>query len=419
MMFFYITTEENCNRFDFLKENYILNKEIKRSLNFELFMKFLKKDMRNLEIDVLILDLNIFAISDITALKEAFESFYLLYPESRIIIVPAEEGSAALYDLKVEFAKLYILSEPDNPEIEIYNIIDSSDSPVNNTTEEVDITQSENSTMFYEDNLIKEPDIYDNTELVEEKVFPEELIKKPVKINEGQPLKSQNLHKEYQEDKVAEVIKEAPQIMKLHDYIKEKDVKNKWSCRNFMIGVMGVERKIGTTTTAFQLSCYLQGEGGKVSYVEANTHNHLNFVASENDFIKVKDYYLKKSITYFPEYMYDANAGVNFIIFDLGCITENTDKVNQFAENMDKLFLVSGGQPYEYSALDAAINVIADNSKINIIFNHVTESRLVKLKKKYLNEAKCITYIKNCADILLPSGVAGNSELEQLFNEIK
>jgi hypothetical protein len=201
--------------------------------------------------------------------------------------------------------------------------------------------------------------------------------------------------------------------------MKEKDRNNKWNCKNYMIGVMGVERKTGATTVAFQLSSYLQGEGGKVSYVEANSHNHLKLIAGENEFIKIKDYYLKKTITYFPEYMYDANAGVNFIIFDLGCITENTDKVNQFAENMDKLFLVSGGQPYEYSALDEAINVIADYSKINIIFNHVTESRFVKLKKKYLNEAKCITYVKNCSDILIPSGLAGNRELEQLLNEIK
>ncbi|MDF2804255.1 MAG: hypothetical protein K0S61_4160 [Anaerocolumna sp.] len=80
--------------------------------------------------------------------------------------------------------------------------------------------------------------------------------------------------------------------MKLHDYIKEKDGKNKWNCKNFMIGVMGVERKIGTTTTAFQISCYFQGEGGRVSYVEAKSHNHLNLIASENEFIKVKDHYL-------------------------------------------------------------------------------------------------------------------------------
>lgn len=416
-MFFYISTEENSDKFDFLKENYILNKEIKEKLNFDLFMKFMKKDMRNLEIDVLILDINIFEISDLMVLKEAFDSFYLLYPESLIIIVPAEESSITLYDLKTESSKIHILSEPNNPEIEIYNIIDCSYSSTNNIEEEVDTIQDENSKTLQEESLLEDPD--GNSDLAEKEVFVEEFIKKPIKVNEGHPLKSQKIHKEYQEDKINEVINEKPQIMKLHDYMNEKEGKNKWNCKNYMIGIMGVERKIGTTTTAFQLSYYLQGEGGKVSYVEANSHNHLDLIASENEFLKVKDHYLKKSITFFSEYMYDANAGVNFIIFDLGCVNENSDKVNQFAENMDKLFLVSGGQPYEYSALDAAINIIADNSKINILFNHVTESKLVKLKKKYLNEAKCITYINNCADILFPSGMTGNSELEQLFNEIK
>lgn len=416
-MFFYISTEENSDKFDFLKENYILNKEIKEKLNFDLFMKFMKKDMRNLEIDVLILDINIFQIGDLMVLKEAFDSFYLLYPESRIIIVPAEESSITLYELKTESSKIHILIEPNNPEIEIYNIIDYSDASTNNIEEEVDTIQDENSKTLQEESLLEDPD--GNSDLAEKEIFVEVFIKKPIKVNEGHPLKSPKIHKEYQEDKINEVINEKPQIMKLHDYMNEKEEKNKWNCKNYMIGVMGVERKIGTTTTAFQLSYYLQGEGGRVSYVEANSHNHLDLIASENEFLKVKDHYLKKSITFFPEYMYDANAGVNFIIFDLGCVNENSDKVNQFAESMDKLFLVSGGQPYEYPALDAAINVIADNSKINILFNHVTESKLVKLKKKYLNEAKCITYIKNCADILSPSGMTGNSELEQLFNEIK
>jgi hypothetical protein len=65
--------------------------------------------------------------------------------------VPAEEISITLYELKAQSSKLHILSEPNNPEIEIYNIIDSSDSSVNNVVEEVDTIHEENSTKLCED----------------------------------------------------------------------------------------------------------------------------------------------------------------------------------------------------------------------------------------------------------------------------
>ncbi len=418
-MFFYITTEANEKKFDFLQESFILNKEVKKNMNYDIFMKYLKKEMRNLKVETLLLDINCFEIDDYMVLKDAFESFYLLYPESRIILLPEDEGkSDTLYQLQAEYInKLFIIAEPDNPEIEIYNIIDkiNSEETLNNESdEEVEADPIEDT--------IKAKKMDKQLQTKDPEVPPklaDDIVKKPIKVNQGIPLKVNTNQKEPKEVLAYTVpeFERKSEIKTLQDFIKEKKIKNKWECQNFMIGIMGVERKVGTSTAAIQLSNYLQSIGAKVSYVEANAHNHLELIAGDYEFLKVKDHYLKKAVSYFQEYKYDSNAGNNFIIFDLGCINEYEDKVNQFVDTMDSVILVSGRQSYEQLALDAAISMIADNTKINLLFNLVMENEIIKLKTKYQNEARLITYIKYCPDLLLPSGFAGNEIIEEFLIE--
>jgi hypothetical protein len=420
-MFFYITEEANEKKFDFLQENFILNKEIKKNMNYDSFMKFLKKEVRNLKVKSLILDLNCFQIDDFMDLKDAFDSFYLLYPESQIILLPEEDGkSDSLYELQADYInKLFILAEPDNPEIEFFNIIDKikSGEAANDVIDElVEVDPIENSI------VIEAKDESFKTEVKPPKVpiiAVDEIIKKPIQVNQGKPLKAPiNQKKEIEKHNEPEEERK-PEIKTLQDYITEKQIKSKWKCQNFMIGIMGVERKVGSTTAAIQIANYLQSIGAKVSYVEANTHNHLDLIAEDNEFLNIKDHYLKKSISYFPEYKYDSNAGSNFIIFDLGCFNEYVDKIDQFVDNMDKVILVSGRQPYEHASLDTAINIIADNAKINILFNLAMEKEISKMKKKYQNEARLITNIKYCPDLILPSGFTGNKDIDEFFREIE
>ncbi len=419
-MFFYITEEAKEKKFDFLQENYILNKEIKKNMNYDSFMKFLKKEVRNIKVESLILDLNCFQIDDFMVLKDAFDSFYLLYPESQIILIPDDDGkSDSLYELQADyFNKLFILAEPYTPEIEIYNIIDKikSGKEVNDVTEELVEADP------VEDNIKTDVQELLETE-VEPPVVPqiaaEEIIRKPIKVNQGNPLKVPIKQKKENEKPPEHEEERNPEIKTLQDYITEQQPKSKWKCQNFMIGIMGVERKAGSTTAAIQIANYLQSNGAKVSYVEANTHNHLNLIARDNEFLNIKNHYLKKTVSYFLDYKYDSNAGNNFIIFDLGCINEYVDKIDQFVDNMDKVFLVSGRQSYELLALDTAINIIADNTKINILFNLATEKEINKMIKKYQNEAKLITNIKYCPDLILPSGFTGNKDIDGFFKEIE
>ncbi len=64
----------------------------------------------------------------------------MLYPESQIILLPEDEGkSDTLYQLQDKYInRLFIITEPDNPEIEIYNIIDKikSEETLNNESDE-------------------------------------------------------------------------------------------------------------------------------------------------------------------------------------------------------------------------------------------------------------------------------------------
>ena len=57
----------------------------------------------------------------------------------------------------------------------------------------------------------------------------------------------------------------------------EKDSKAlTFLCKDIKIAVVGVERRAGTTTVAFNLTNFLSQAGADISYVEANTHGHLS-----------------------------------------------------------------------------------------------------------------------------------------------
>ena len=80
-MLIYLTSENNQERFNFLKEAFIMNTEVKVKLNQDTFMKCIKKELRNLEIHCLIIDLQIFDKDEIIDFKQTLDAFNLLNPE--------------------------------------------------------------------------------------------------------------------------------------------------------------------------------------------------------------------------------------------------------------------------------------------------------------------------------------------------
>ncbi|BCJ93572.1 hypothetical protein acsn021_11410 [Anaerocolumna cellulosilytica] len=387
-MLFYLTTNSNIDKLDCLEDAYILNKETKCDLNQETFLKYIKKDIRNLQVDYLIIDMSIFEQEDMD-IKGCLESYLLLNPKSKVILLPALiEDTGELFGAIDPFAGVYVVKDIVNPEIEVLNILNNLEQlPI-----EVDIpaTEPEKLDAEYED--VPEEDI----------ATPDNIFLKaasPIKVSEGQPLKNEvnekDNHKEKKEDITA-----SPEIMKLEDYIKTKKnpASRKWNCENIMIGFIGTERRMGTTTAAFMLANLLHFNGAKVTYAEVNKHNHLDILAEQYEFVPVEEHYVKKAITYFR----DSKCiipGTNFIVLDLGSISENDEKIMNLKDTMDKLILVSGSRPYDLKSLNKALELILDKN-LHLAFNMARNKDMKALEKNYAAEADTISYLPYCSDIL-------------------
>lgn len=148
---------------------------------------------------------------------------------------------------------------------------------------------------------------------------------------------------------------------------KHKDIK---------IAVAGVSRKVGTTTTAFNLTNYLNSIGARVSYTEANYNNHLKDIADYYEFIKDDEKSFKyKGIEYYTDKQFPNEY--NFNVFDLGVL--NTSTISIF-KTCEVRILCSTAKPYELAALKETLN-IKEGIHTYTLLSFVPEASRIGLKK--------------------------------------
>lgn len=153
---------------------------------------------------------------------------------------------------------------------------------------------------------------------------------------------------------------------------KQKDIK---------IAVVGVSRKCGTTTTAFNLTNYLYRLGAKVSYTEANDNNHLQVIADYYEFIKDGGESLKyRGVEYYPNKQFPNEN--NFNVFDIGVLNGTTLPIYKAC---NVRMLCSGSKPYEIAEYKKALESISE-LRINTILNFCTELGRTNFKKLVENE---------------------------------
>jgi hypothetical protein len=159
----------------------------------------------------------------------------------------------------------------------------------------------------------------------------------------------------------------------LSQYIfNQKDIK---------IAVAGVSRRVGTTTTAFNLTNYLYGLGAKVSYTEANGNNHLKDIADCYEFIKYGEESFKyKGLEYYSEKQFPNDY--NFNVFDIGVLNGNTLPIYK---GCNVRILCSGSKPYEIPEYKKALDSIPELN-IRTIFNSCPEIGRTNLKKSVENK---------------------------------
>lgn len=412
-MLIYLASEYNQDRFNFLKETYMMNVEIKARLNQDSFMKCIKKELRNIEINWLIIDLQIFDQEVSIDFRQAVDAFTLLNPECGIIImyddIPGLTGLIAAAQL---CSDLYFVDIKVS-NVEIVDIIEGIEHAI--VTEDIpyipDIEISDMECRTLNEQLIpgdnKAEDLPDHEILPPDNIYKKASV--PVKLSEGEPLRKKV--KNHPENKVSD----QSEIMPLSSRVKKLQKGNDnstlvpispddhiWSCSNIMIGITGTERKVGTTSAAIHLACYLSGQGASVIYTEANKHGHLDEIASAISFTREDDHYVNNKVLYYTDSKFDQSAGANFIIFDMGGIEEDKQRIGKILNDiMNEIIIVAGCKPYEQEALNQALTTIG-NKNIGIMFNLASKAEIDRLQKVYNEQVKFITAVPFEPELMLP-----------------
>ncbi|BCN30110.1 hypothetical protein [Anaeromicropila herbilytica] len=250
----------------------------------------------------------------------------------------------------------------------------------------------------------------------QEGISPDKLYDKAnvkVKTNDGQAISKNNIlinnnkiesvvnDKAVEDEKIN--IPKKNKVITLDEYLlkncKDKDETINWKCNNIFIGIVGTERKVGTTLASIQMANALAATSAKVSYTETNTHNHLQSIANEYIMEQIDDYYYKNSVSYYLDKKFDIEAKYNFILFDLGAINERTDWIIRIIEELiNEVILVTGCKPYEQKALKYALSKL-QGKNLHLLCNNATPEEYEQMNMLYNSDTvKCIKY-KNETDL--------------------
>ncbi|MDO5556499.1 MAG: hypothetical protein Q4G09_07940 [Clostridia bacterium] len=162
------------------------------------------------------------------------------------------------------------------------------------------------------------------------------------------------------------------------NYIKVKQIVN--------IGIVGVEKHIGTTTLAINLTRYLSELPNiKACYIENNNNNSIINIATDNKAIHIKE---KDKITYMnidmflkPKNMSDILANnYNFYIYDYGSLNELSKEEQLSFLTRDLKLIVSGNKLWEITNLINCFQIIGEDINSHLVFNFVSEQERESFK---------------------------------------
>ncbi|WP_233476183.1 hypothetical protein [Paenibacillus sonchi] len=176
-----------------------------------------------------------------------------------------------------------------------------------------------------------------------------------------------------------------------HTTPSDNEVQYQFNCSNVTIAIAGCDRRVGVTTTAFNLVCWINAHGGSACYVEANSNNHLAHIIqlfkpeqSGNAYVmEGADFYFTKEL----------NRVYNFIVMDCGVIREGT--IQEDFTNSDIRLLCSSAMPYELARLYRTMERCKDIS-IQVLGIFVPDNIKSNLKKIITQD---IIYCKSTHDL--------------------
>ncbi|QUL58365.1 hypothetical protein KDC22_23775 [Paenibacillus tritici] len=133
----------------------------------------------------------------------------------------------------------------------------------------------------------------------------------------------------------------------------DDEVQYQFNCKNVTIALAGCDRRVGVTTTAFNLVCWINAHGGTACYLESNTSNHLaHIIQLFKPHQTGNSYRMEGSDFYFTK---EFNQDYNFIVTDCGILSEKV--IQDPFINSDIRLLCSSAMPYELVSFYRAMEI--------------------------------------------------------------
>lgn len=339
-MLLYITSQENYNLLDDICEkNNIVISKVTDHTNLK---KFVMQEMNNLS------HCTQFAI-DLSALRntddeiiQAIQAFRTMY-DSRIIIVSLNNDGNELLEKLQNEGVYYFIAEihKDNLKEQIKECIIGEDKKVLHKAES-DISKIDD---------ISTKSKYEEYGIGYKPPFEDNLTKEPL---EDRQIVKEDTPQSFIKEKI--VIKEKPK------FVKQKSI----------IAVCGTQNRIGTTTQSILITKFLNSQGLKSCYVEANGSNHIITIPDYYTVNVNKDIGIVQTDNIEMYYKYDLpyimSLNYDFYILDYGRF-ENVDTESFVIA--DKRIIVAGAKAWEMDRFSNIFRKVGTLNDINFIFSFV------------------------------------------------
>jgi hypothetical protein len=123
----------------------------------------------------------------------------------------------------------------------------------------------------------------------------------------------------------------------------EKEEQYHFDCTNVTIAIAGCDRRVGVTTLAFNLVCWINAHGGTACYLEANSSHHLAQIIHLFQAEKNQNAYVMESCDFYMTR--EINKEYNFIVVDCGLLGER--QLQEDFANAQIQLLCGSAMPYE------------------------------------------------------------------------
>ncbi|MDF2923926.1 MAG: hypothetical protein K0R57_2840 [Paenibacillaceae bacterium] len=131
-----------------------------------------------------------------------------------------------------------------------------------------------------------------------------------------------------------------------------------FNCTNVTIAIAGFDRRVGVTTTAFNLVCWINAHGGTACYLEANPSHHLAHIIHLFQAEKTGNAYVMENCDFYMTK--EIKREYNFIVVDCGALGDKN--LQEAFVNVNIRVLCGSAMPYELPVFYRAIERCKDLS---------------------------------------------------------